>query len=784
LESCQGKIQALRASQSQLRTDIISMQSDAKAMATELEQALLKAQEASEEAARLRSKDILAEMNEAMKTRGEVAAQLADKLGVVEKERDAIREEKVAVEAEKKRLEYTVEELQKTKDTVTVELEEKKNEIAKLHTVEAKCKEEIAFLQDELEKSRELATDFEEKLSLKSEEIKEVNEEFIKLHANFEEFKANNYENNREIEKLEDKCRQLIEINREKDSLLDGIQLKIADSEIEPAAANNAAELEEKRGEVVTLSAKLHMQEIKISELDENNNCLTSKLRDLENLHSTMETNLVQLESRKLELEKQLSDELVKSQTLANERIDLESQLVNEKGKLQLLEECKELLTSKVKKLQDDLAALDEKGSQNKELQDQIAALKERIAELERDECEAGSVSTVSRAEDTARLKDVEESFEDRYTKLKAVAVKMKQKCQEQAGLLTKLATEKSEIQTKMTTAMKERDNLARNLQSMQAACDKSADDAEGAREKLKANEKQLTRAGEELAKSRSQYVEATDKIAAVEAKLKQTKDDLDAARAEIKKNSVLNLEMAAYEKSAAEQDRKLKDMSKEVETLRAQLECQKKLAYEGKTTATDWEERYSALKSAKEKLDDDFGQRKTLLQELESKLAEKIQKLAESEANFEAQRSQLERVEFQLAQVSADKIRFEDDTSRFKEQVARQIRMLEEEVSTSKITVNERDAEMAKISAEFEGYKVRAQAFLIKAQQQQPQKEENDPEKECELSLMKTTVERLQTALCDASNKEKTLQVFYSHFLLVFILYLQSIISGGNILY
>ncbi|XP_059472691.1 GRIP and coiled-coil domain-containing protein 2-like [Neocloeon triangulifer] len=769
-DSCQARVQFLRDTQIELRTDILSLQSTAKSMALELGEAFSKAQEAAEEAARLKSMDLLAEMNEAMKTRGEVAAQLAEKLSAVERERDACREENKALAEEKrvfaeekKRLLEDIEKSQTLCSELKLGLEESKNEVERLVVSKEAADSEMKKLQAELDVSRQVAVELEEKLNLKSGEINDVNDEFAKLQSNFEDFKANNYENSKEIEKLEDKCRQLIEINREKDSLLDGIQLKIADSETENTSStfeNFGAELEQKKEEVDLLTAKLKLQEMKIQELGSNNNILSAKIQDLEKEKAEFEDELSKLKLIIQDGNSKLELEIGKLKFLEEQKSQLEIQIEEERGKSDDLQIKNNELHSNLAKLKEEAIKFNDLAAQNKEFQDQVANLKEKISELEKEECETGSISTVSKIDDAARLKDVEDSFEERYTKLKAVAVKMKQKCQEQASLLTKLAAEKTEMQSKMSNASKERDNLARNLQSMQAACDRSADEAESAREKLKATEKQLTRAGEELAKSRSQFVEATDKVVATETKLKQTKDELDAAKNELKRHSVLNLEVAAYEKSSAEQDRKMKDLTKELETLKAQLECQKKLAHEGKTSVSDWEEKYSSLKTAKEKLEEELAERKSHSQELESRLAEKVQKLAESEANFEAQRSRLERVELQLAHVSAEKIRLEEDTNRLKEQVSRQIRMLEEEVTAARITVKERDEEMAKIQTEFEGYKVRAQSMLLRSQQQQPPKEENNPERECELSLLKTTVERLQTALCDASSKEKALQV------------------------
>ena len=52
-------------------------------------------------------------------------------------------------------------------------------------------------------------------------------------------------------------------------------------------------------------------------------------------------------------------------------------------------------------------------------------------AEQEDGRSEMMSTSTVSRVEEQSRMKDVEDSFEDRYSKLKLIAIKLKKKCGE-----------------------------------------------------------------------------------------------------------------------------------------------------------------------------------------------------------------------------------------------------------------------------------------------------------------------------------------------------------------
>ena len=64
------------------------------------------------------------------------------------------------------------------------------------------------------------------------------------------------------------------------------------------------------------------------------------------------------------------------------------------------------------------------------------------------EQSEVMSTSTVSKAEEIHRMKDVEESLEDRYNKLRMLAVKMKKKIAEQA-------TELQEKEAKMATMTK-----------------------------------------------------------------------------------------------------------------------------------------------------------------------------------------------------------------------------------------------------------------------------------------------------------------------------------------
>ena len=61
------------------------------------------------------------------------------------------------------------------------------------------------------------------------------------------------------------------------------------------------------------------------------------------------------------------------------------------------------------------------------------------------------STSTVSRVEEQNRMRDVEDSFEDRYSKLKLIAIKLKKKCGEQAKTIQELQSSKK-VEEKLET--------------------------------------------------------------------------------------------------------------------------------------------------------------------------------------------------------------------------------------------------------------------------------------------------------------------------------------------
>lgn len=250
-----------------------------------------------------------------------------------------------------------------------------------------------------------------------------------------------------------------------------------------------------------------------------------------------------------------------------------------------------------------------------------IERLNDRIKELERMpaaaavavvapslEADQMSTSTVSRAEDMARMRELDESFEDKYNRLRTVALKLKRKVAEQTKVIAELetktqanCTEEVQISSKLGAI----EVQVRNLQMLQSENDRLQDELDVARvnankmielqERLDAMQtndtsdadrvhsgkldaackeyvKQIAALKEEINAAKlckrgvdEELAKLRQECKVMAAKGKEQKDEeakvraeLAKVRASVKSTNVLNLEMEAYEKSLNEMSTKM----------------------------------------------------------------------------------------------------------------------------------------------------------------------------------------------------------------------------------
>ncbi|XP_069938948.1 GRIP and coiled-coil domain-containing protein 2-like isoform X2 [Cherax quadricarinatus] len=418
---------------------------------------------------------------------------------------------------------------------------------------------------------------------------------------------------------------------------------------------------------------------------------------------------------------------------------------------------------------------------------------------------EVMSTSTISRAEDTQRMKELEDTFEERYMKLKSVAIKLKKRVAE----LTAQLNSSEEMCSKLATERDDNKNKAsKNVQALQGEIDRLQDEVDSKAKELKDQGKQLVLAAEQLAAVKSELAAAQDEngllhrtvknleetissqetaagslrgqITSLEKRLsteltkQQLLEDrkkkaeerleeerqraahavkeLEEAKQDVKTRSLLDLEMRDYELTVEELNGQLAEKDYCITELQETIEREKgrsnslqdQLAH---LTTQEATERERAEKMKKLLLD-----HKTQLAEL--RLAQEAQSAATEKAQITIEQltQEIEKQKLLTAEVSNEKIKLEELAKRSKLSSERQIEILEEQLLKHKVEVQQLMAERDTIRNEFEGYRVRA-ASVLRQKSRPPdvninelQSEKEELQADCEVAQLK--VQQLQSEL------------------------------------
>lgn len=169
------------------------------------------------------------------------------------------------------------------------------------------------------------------------------------------------------------------------------------------------------------------------------------------------------------------------------------------------------------------------------------------------------STSTISRVEESARMRDIEDSFEEKYNKIRGLALKLKRKVTEQAATISKMDAESSKTADSGSVKVQ-------NLKAMQVENDKLMDSIDKLKEdnnKLKKIEKQLNEQLEKCEaeiKSLKSAVDDTKTVADANSKSKSAIDQ--ALQESLKANKSLKSDsdkLAAAKKKLEDEINKFK---------------------------------------------------------------------------------------------------------------------------------------------------------------------------------------------------------------------------------
>jgi len=444
---------------------------------------------------------------------------------------------------------------------------------------------------------------------------------------------------------------------------------------------------------------------------------------------------------------------LVKDHTSGEEHLAASEAKIEElELKLSSKEETMEVLSRTCSNLREEIASMKNEGVNNSS----------SATEQDDSRSEMMSTSTVSRVEEQNRMRDVEDSFEDRYSKLKLIAIKLKKKCGEQAKTIQEL----------------------QSIKKVKVEEEPSGNN--GNKDKVASLTKNFTLL-------QGQYDTVVDKLEGREAEVKQLTKDLEASLAEcliskqraeecMQATSNAKTELARVEEKAREAESKLRAVE-----VTAEEERRERVALEGKAKEQEGaaaqlreragasfllEETVASLKLQVAQVEESLGKERERADHANQVLTATRSSLATAESELLRARSEAEEAETrwqesvrtsevlqgQLADAVQDAERASGGERLRVQQLQRQVAALEASNSATAQQLSEREGEAERLSKEFDNYKLRAQSVLKQSKDQQVEREA--AKKQEELFAMEKLNDALNEKLKTLSMEVKTVQV------------------------
>ncbi|XP_005185924.2 GRIP and coiled-coil domain-containing protein 2 [Musca domestica] len=334
-----------------------------------------------------------------------------------------------------------------------------------------------------------------------------------------------------------------------------------------------------------------------------------------------------------------------KLETIQRDLNAKEEQLKQHHEKLENLTKTNEESGQKLEKLETTNGLNEEKlRILNTELE--MLRSSQNNADVLDNQSEVLSTSTISRADELQRLKDVEDSFEEKYNKLRAIAAKLKKKLQDEVSVkqdlereIDQMKSNENEASTQIKDLQKRIDDLDMQLLEKQKLNDtlksenqklkSSRKQANVLNLEIEAAEKSLTEVNNKLAKRTTELDNAQEQIKTKDLTINQLRKEIEllesSKAAETKhsqelKDQIDHLQKTLKDSLHSKQQalEKCKILEQDVENLKIELETVK---VELSKATGSLEQSLSTLKTEKELLTEQLSAKQTQLSEFEQKL-------------------------------------------------------------------------------------------------------------------------------------------------------------------
>ncbi|XP_032529035.2 GRIP and coiled-coil domain-containing protein 2 [Danaus plexippus] len=667
----------------------------------------------------------------------EVLEQFKLQIRALESEKATLVKEKLNVKDNLAELENANKNLSDTVDLMNSQLTELRSQLENVTSEYERNKREFSINKEQLEK--QIMT---EKSSIK--------EQYEKLKREYDNLQDLNGLLQEEVETLK------LSLEQPKDD------------------ADNSSDLN------VSLQADIVKLETKLSAYKQENSSLLSEVKESRNKIKEYDRIVAECEEMKTKLvgykseNAELLNEMKEINQVLKERGEAISKLqkaVTEMEKLietlekdrDSVKEENEDLHKKIDLLENDLKSAqciqsDSTGHENEkenlrttveERDAMIASLKEEIEKLKLQSSsvdlpnEDMSTSTISRAEEHTRMRDLDESFEDRYTKLRMFALKLKMKLNETTSQLQSSEQEKANLK-KM---------LADNNMNQQSQ--DTVDEKENGVAELESQVKKLSRDLENSEKVNKKITALEAELAAKSQQLdceiehhKATKEQLEKALKDVKKKKVLSLEMEDYERSLKELTTKMEEKKKKIVQMESTIDNQ-----EGTITSMQ-----TQIKLLQEQIKTEENQCRLLKEELQQAVADSKDKdqllstnkdiITKLMQDIEDEKRKNEEADMEMTSALSEKEKVIIHLSEEKIELGSKMKKLEFKFCDIEERLRITNIELADLKTEYASYKVRAQAVLRQNQTVDHSQEEQFKEEAAALRAQIETLNQKMAAL------------------------------------
>ncbi|KAJ8940012.1 hypothetical protein NQ314_010843 [Rhamnusium bicolor] len=579
-----------------------------------------------------------------------------------------------------------------------------------------------------------------------------------------------------EIKKLVQENRELVALNNALQEKVDHVkhkQLNVSNSECQTGDdLISSSELEEQIINLKRENAEL------LSEMNEMNQAIKERGENISKLEAHCEEVMKKLQIYETQANKNIDSITEKEEIIKNLTLEIESLKLNKNSDINFNDKVNSGIDDEIHNLKSEIEVLKEKLNSN--------------MDTSYAESETMSTSTMSRTEDINRLKDLEGSWEERYGKLRSLAIKLKGKIRELSDTLTKEQSEKDDLQKKLTVNIN-------TIQVLQNQSDKLEDELENSKQECRQYLNRLNTIAEDISKDKQSLVSKEDiigelkkeiedfkndkqitenwkkqvsakvqtlrkeleanimlkkefenKITKLTAELeakeqalkfemechKQTKNLLDLSNNECKKNSVLSLEMQDYERSVKETSKKLEKQQDQISKLKGQVDSQKSTISALREQIKLLEERVQEEESNFISAAADIDNYKKKVAQLEEEIQQKDDKVQNLTQLLENSRSENEELSTELSKVIAEHQKTNNILKNERDHLRSQMIGLQQHLREVQDSLKLKEDELKIIRNEYDGYKVRAQSVLRQNQNRDVGQEEKLSEEMASLKL------------------------------------------------